>query len=555
MEPRILPRLPALLPIFALPFIAAYYIGRPVLAVSAGVPLLSLLRRRKPHRLPVLLGIAGSTFGFALQSHPAREQARSHWGLPAEQIQIYYGQVIRDSVPVRGSLFRFTVRAAAGGNSGSIASARTTVTVFADRSNPMPSLGQRVRLKGTVFRSVQPDGSVQWQSFLRRNSITITRTPNPLEMEQISALRLSYTALLQRFWQFRADLRNQMFLSLQRNFPARGRDLFTALLLGASHDLSPELKEQFQRSGTIHILALSGFHAGLLAGIVSLLLRPILGYRLTLIGSSLILLAYLFIVGFLPSLVRSVTMFLLLNTCRYFRKGYRGIHILLISALLQLCLFPESGFQLSFQLSYLSLLGLILFSGRCDSTCRIFWRRSTQAVLSAAPRLQRPVRFIEKRCAILRSCTLTISILLCLWPLLVFRFGQITWIGILASFIETPIITVYVWTSLILWPLLSGLAYWGEAPYLLYRLQDLYRGFYQLSLKPVQYFSQFPPWQIRALEAPYPVRPVSLALSILITLFLLCLFYRYEINDWLARNRSKSDQITPPLTLEKPESV
>lgn len=87
----------------------------------------------------------------------------------------------------------------------------------------------------------------------------------------------------------------------------------SALTVGDKSDLTPELKATYSASGASHVLALSGLHIGILAGILTLLLYPLrlfpLGRSLTGVLTVLLLWAFAFLSGLSASVVRAVTMF------------------------------------------------------------------------------------------------------------------------------------------------------------------------------------------------------------------------------------------------------
>ena len=354
-------------------------------------------------------------------------------------------------------------------------------------------------------------------------------------------------------WEERSRLRRKLFAGLQELFPASGRDLFQALLLGASEELPEWVKENFRRSGAMHILALSGFHVGILAGIAGFLLRRPLGQSRSLVCSSLILLFYLWLVGPLPSLTRAVLMFLLFNSCKLLLRRADGLCILALSALLQTQIFPASALRLSFQLSYAALLGLILFGGRCNTLALMAHARLLKAVSLLLLRvfkrhpntdnrqgshkmwisLLRPLSLILK--LIMQGMAVTLAVLLCSSPILIAQFGQLQWIGILASLVQTPLITLYMWLSLCFWPIARLLA--GQGP-LFALLQNLYTEIYRLTLAPMEFFARVEPWLFRAPETGQILKG-PLLFYLLLFFAIITTLYRYELRWGIGQLRTR----------------
>ena len=147
--------------------------------------------------------------------------------------------------------------------------------------------------------------------------------------------------------------------------------LLAALTLGYKEDLSRDTRRAFQRSGAAHILAVSGLHTGLVAGMVMTLLtlggryKPLYHEQGKRIRNSLVLALsiwlYVALTGFTPSVVRSAIM---VSTGALAYSCYRqpiGINTLLLSAILILLFRPSDLYSISFQLSFAAVAGILLF--------------------------------------------------------------------------------------------------------------------------------------------------------------------------------------------------
>lgn len=136
--------------------------------------------------------------------------------------------------------------------------------------------------------------------------------------------------------------------------------LLEALLLGRKQDPSDPLFLLFRRAGASHILALSGMHVGILAALLLLFLGPLLGRNRARTVVVALLPLYVFTVGIRPSLVRAVLFFALGQAVPWCAN--RALRALTVTFLVQTALFPLSPYELSFQLSYLALAGIIVFA-------------------------------------------------------------------------------------------------------------------------------------------------------------------------------------------------
>lgn len=140
--------------------------------------------------------------------------------------------------------------------------------------------------------------------------------------------------------------------------------LLIALLTGDRSGLSGEIRLNFQKGGGAHILALSGLHLGILAGLIGNMLRvfgntpPAKIIRAAIIISASA--AYTIICGASASLVRAF-LFITFNSIGRLlpRRRAEPANCLLLAAAIQLCFDPEAARSVSFQLSYLACTGII----------------------------------------------------------------------------------------------------------------------------------------------------------------------------------------------------
>ena len=140
--------------------------------------------------------------------------------------------------------------------------------------------------------------------------------------------------------------------------------IINALLLGQRQDISPETYANYTNSGTIHILAVSGLHVGIVFLILSYVLKPVerLTYGKSYIKPFLILLflwAFAVIAGLSPSVTRAVTMFSIVAIAQHLNRPTNIYNTLAISAFIILLLEPNYIFEIGFQMSYLAVFAIV----------------------------------------------------------------------------------------------------------------------------------------------------------------------------------------------------
>ncbi|MCC6570298.1 MAG: ComEC family competence protein [Chitinophagales bacterium] len=143
--------------------------------------------------------------------------------------------------------------------------------------------------------------------------------------------------------------------------------LADGILLGHRADIDMELYNAFAYTGILHILSVSGLHVGIIYAMLLFLLRfiPNKNRRIE-IGKFLFITLFIwmfaFITGLSAACVRAAILFSLLNYGRLNKEYVNQLNILAGAALLQLLLDVNQLFDIGFQLSYLAMLGLFIFT-------------------------------------------------------------------------------------------------------------------------------------------------------------------------------------------------
>lgn len=163
-------------------------------------------------------------------------------------------------------------------------------------------------------------------------------------------------SLHRSLWQIRESLSRL----IDRVAPAEAGALLKGLLLGTRTSLSDEFREQLSRSGTTHIVALSGFNITLvitfLAWLFRFLPKPI---RLTAAGVSILI--FIIMTGLAASVVRAAAMgWLLLLSGLWGRKIHLG-SALAVAAASMVAIHPHIlCYDIGFQLSVMATAGLVV---------------------------------------------------------------------------------------------------------------------------------------------------------------------------------------------------
>ncbi len=138
-------------------------------------------------------------------------------------------------------------------------------------------------------------------------------------------------------------------------------EIFRALLLGERLGVPEDVLGTFKRTGTMHILALSGLHVGIIALVIfSIVLMFRSGEEVSLILTAVALTFYLVLVGFKSSLFRAYLFFVSLIIARLAGRKIKYLNVWGFAGLISLMYNPLWLLNPGFQFSYLATLGIIL---------------------------------------------------------------------------------------------------------------------------------------------------------------------------------------------------
>ncbi|MBX7243601.1 MAG: ComEC/Rec2 family competence protein [Bacteroidia bacterium] len=139
----------------------------------------------------------------------------------------------------------------------------------------------------------------------------------------------------------------------------------SAMFLGENDHLQESLTADYADAGVSHILAISGQHITMIFMLLNYLFIPLTytknGNRTKNILILCLLFFYMILCGAAASVVRSVSMFIIILIAKIFRKRYHILNLLGLAALLQMVWNPQIVYNLGFQLSYAAVCSIVIF--------------------------------------------------------------------------------------------------------------------------------------------------------------------------------------------------
>lgn len=226
---------------------------------------------------------------------------------------------------------------------------------------------------------------------------------------------------------------------LAKLLPSKEWGYAVALLSGDRGGLSDTFEMHLSQSGTKHIVAVSGMHIGILLGAIMLIFGQY-GWKTSVLGLPLIWL-FALSVGMTASVVRSAIMFsFVLIAPLLGRESDTPTTVLLALALL-IIPNPRAIWDVGLQLSFASVTGILLFSGRCFQQ---LWSLRIIQWLSSRHRICKQV--LRVICAGVGSSVAVIPLTL---PLSLLYFDTFSMAGLLSGAVIVPLIPACFILSLV----------------------------------------------------------------------------------------------------------
>ena len=198
-----------------------------------------------------------------------------------------------------------------------------------------------------------------------------------------------------------------------------------AILLGKRGAISRKLTDLFAKTGTLHILAISGLHVGIIYLALRVVLKILkIGRGASTALSVLFLICFAIMTGARPSILRAVTMFSILSVSELMKRKMDIFNLIGLSCLIMLIVNPDQVFNLGFILSYAALLSIV-------GITPIFYGRFS---------LKKPL---------LKPVLISLSIFIGLSPLIAYYFGLITPIVVVANLIALPLLVLIMGSGLL----------------------------------------------------------------------------------------------------------
>ena len=225
---------------------------------------------------------------------------------------------------------------------------------------------------------------------------------------------------------------------IAKNATSPAREVLEAMTLGNQNEIPDEIRDNFSKTGTSHILSISGLHVAMVAAtfffLIFFILKSsewmMLKFNIMKIAAAtafLMVFLYALIAGMGVTVLRATLMAFIFLLALMLGKQKDFYNTLAIAGLLILTISPEALFDISFQLSFASVLSIIYIVPRISFSF-------PDKMFTFPPWLRSVIHYVFTTVVVCIAATLGTL------PLIIYYFDRVSLVTILANLIVVPLL-------------------------------------------------------------------------------------------------------------------
>jgi competence protein ComEC len=220
-------------------------------------------------------------------------------------------------------------------------------------------------------------------------------------------------------------LKESFMKNIGRVISSPNSDLANGLILGARGGFDTDTKNEFISTGTIHIIALSGYNVTIVAESVMKILGTFFSMIISLWVGIFIIILFVLMAGASSTAIRAGIMAIIALVARMTGRTYDAGRALVIAGLLMIAYDPRVLTDISFQLSFLATIG----------------------ILFVTPKVMKWVWWIPTKLGLRDVVATTISATIMVLPLLLYSTGVLSIVSLPANVLILPLIPLTMLAS------------------------------------------------------------------------------------------------------------
>ncbi|MDO4224623.1 MAG: ComEC/Rec2 family competence protein [Bergeyella zoohelcum] len=215
----------------------------------------------------------------------------------------------------------------------------------------------------------------------------------------------------------------------------KSRNFMKGIVLADRTEMDAEVTRDFQKSGLIHLLAISGTHIGIIFAFFLFVFQrflPFRWHRYAIFISLIFIWLFAIFIGFGNSVVRSCVMLTAYFISVMLQRKPDLLHAMALAGLLILSVDTHQLYDVGFQLSFIAVLG-------------IYWLNSP--ILSLFPKLWRRKKITR---FFINIFSVTLAAQFATLPLILYYFHQFSLVSFVSNLVVIPFAQIIIIFSLLM---------------------------------------------------------------------------------------------------------
>ena len=268
-----------------------------------------------------------------------------------------------------------------------------------------------IHLSGTLEKPKAFDG-FDYPAHLAKDGVYFV-----MSFPDVSLVSAGSPGVLGRLFAFK----NSFMRSVESTVPSPQSSFLNGMLFGAKSDLPKDIQNEFIVTGVSHIPALSGYNITVIIIFVGFILSRFASRAVSFYLSVVLVVVFVLATGASPSVIRAACMGIALLFARHIGRQGMAVNALVFAAFVMLLFNPKIlRYDVSFQLSFLAVLGLIYIS----------------------PYFENKLRRIPDFLNLKESLIATLSAQIAVLPVILYVFHKVSLIAPLANMLVLPLVPV-----------------------------------------------------------------------------------------------------------------
>lgn len=237
--------------------------------------------------------------------------------------------------------------------------------------------------------------------------------------------------------------RHKVQQRLRKRLPYPDNAMLSAMLVGRRENVPQYLEKLFIKTGTIHILSVSGLHVAILSGMLIFLLKSLrCNKKLLVFLVILFLAAYIIAAGERTPIIRASIMIAVYLVSTAIDRDFDIYSALFFSGLIILFLNPMQVFDPGFQLSFACVFSIVYLTPKLENIFPL------DRAIPYATKIEYMKRKLLKYSV--KALSSSIAVFIGVWPIVAFHFKVISPVSIIANLIVIPFLGIILLSGILI---------------------------------------------------------------------------------------------------------